>query len=471
MRHTRILIAGLLLAVAAGAGHQLHAPGGAGATPPPGGASAGRATEQVTAARGPFRVAVAASGRVVPRLQVEIKAKASGQIVRLPKDVSDAVEQGELLVELDPADEERLVRQARATLAASRARLVQARRNLQLAEQRLPGARRRAQAELEAAQARCAEAEAKVRREAELLARQLSSPEVYEAARTAAAQAAAELARARAALEEVALQEQALELARQDVVLAEATVESDEVALSLAERRLADTRVLAPIDGVVTARHVQVGQIISSGINNVSGGTPMLELADLSRVFVLASVDESRIGQVRVGQPASITVEAYPELRFTGAVERVAAKGTVANNVVTFEVKVEVLDPRKRLLKPEMTAQVEILVVDKDDAVLLPVQAVQRDTRGRTFVRVPQGGGAAEREVEVGLSDGGRIEVLAGLLEGEAVLLGGGQTSRWRRSSGAGGGSSGPQGEGAANALEQRRQQRAMRLILGGDRN
>lgn len=424
----KILIAAVLLAATAGGGYYFWR------TKAAAGAAQAADVSQATVERGPFRVAVVASGRVVPNLEVEIKAKASGQIVKLPKDVSHKVKAGDLLVELDPVDEERSVKQAKAALEGSQARLVQAESNLVLAGRNLATSRKEAQANLLSAEVREKETISKAEREKELLERKLSSPEAYEAARTAAAQAQAELARARVRVEVLDTEELALELRRQDVRLAKADVERDEIALAMAERRLAETKVVAPIDGVVSVRTVQVGQIISSAVSNVGGGTPMLSIADLSRVFVLASVDESEIGKVEVGQPAVVTFDARPGVRLEGEVALIATKGTVVSNVVTFEVKVEVLDRRKTLLKPEMTAQVEIVIDEKEDALTVPADAVVRRGRGKTIVRVPKaGGGEEEKEVEVGMSDGLRTEILEGLAAGDKVVVKKDEAdSRWR---------------------------------------
>ncbi len=428
MRRRTLIIAVLLVAAAGGGAYSWRGRSA-------GGAAQAADVTQAAAERGPFRVAVVASGRVVPNLEVEIKAKASGQIVKLPKDVSHPVKSGDLLVELDPVDEERSVKQAKASLEGSEARLVQAERGLEVATRNLATSRKEAQADLASAEVREKEAVAKVEREKELLERRLSTPEVYDAARTAVAQAQADLARARVRVEVLETEELALELKRQDVRLAGADVERDTIALAMAERRLAETKVVAPIDGVVSTRTVQVGQIISSAVSNVGGGTPMLSIADLSRVFVLASVDESEIGKVEVGQSAVVTFDARPGVRLAGEVALIATKGTVVSNVVTFEVKVEVLDRRKSLLKPEMTAQVEIVIDEKEDALTVPADAVVRRGRGKSFVRVPKagGGGEEEREVKVGMSDGLRTEIVEGLAAGDKVIVKKDDAdSRWR---------------------------------------
>ncbi len=395
--------------------------------------------------RGPLHVTVSPTGKVVSNLDVEIKCKASGEVVKLPFDVSDAVRRGDLLLELDPRDEQQRVRQAEAALRASEARLANARESLAIAEETLRSDRQIAQAAQAAAEARARDAQAKAARTRELRGKKLASLEELETAETAATAAAAELDTAAARTEELATQERAIEQARQQIRIAEAQVVTDQVDLDLARRRLGDTRVASPMDGVVTSRAVQIGQIISSGISNVGGGTTAMVVSDLSRIFVLAAVDESDIGAVQVGQPVTVTVDAYPGRRFAGTVERIAPRGVNVSNVVTFEVKIEVTAEDRGLLLPEMTATAEILVAEREDAVLVPADAVFR-RGGRTFVAVPAAGGEGaaaagreERPVSVGVTDGRLTEVLEGLAPGDTVIVGADALeSRWRGQNGGG---------------------------------
>ena len=200
--------------------------------------------------------------------------------------------------------------------------------------------------------------------------------------------------------------------------------------LDLARQRLTETRVVSPIDGVVTQRTVQIGQIISSGISNVGGGTTALVISDLSRVFVLASVDESDIGQVLPGQRVKVTVDAYRNREFSGEVVRISPRGANVSNVVTFEVKIEVTARDKDLLRPEMTANVEILIEERADALLAATDAIFRRA-GKSWVSVIAADGKqAEREVEIGISDGRHTEVLSGLTAGETVVVQGAD-SKW----------------------------------------
>lgn len=395
----------------------------------------------IDAARGEIIHSVEASGVVVSNLDVEIKCKASGEIISLPFEESDTVEKGELVLELDPVDEERNVKKATVSLNSAKARLEKAKQTLKVAEQNLETAKTRAEVTLEAAKVKHEEAAAREKRVRELHQRQLASEEDLEAAETASVQARAELQRAHIAIDELKTQEDELELRRQDVALAGADVESARINLDIAQQRLDDTKVYAPIDGVVTARAVQEGQIITSATGNVSGGTTVMIISDLSKLYIDASVDESDIGNVAVGQPVLITADAYPDDTFRGVVERIAPMGTTVSNVVTFPVRIEVKDGRaagggndSSALKPEMTADVEIIVAEKRNVLTLPVAAVGR-MRGQRFVKIKTGEGEPEtREVETGISDGASIEIVSGLEEGEKVVIeNGAGASRWSR--------------------------------------
>ncbi|MCX7767289.1 MAG: HlyD family secretion protein [Candidatus Sumerlaeia bacterium] len=142
------------------------------------------------------------------------------------------------------------------------------------------------------------------------------------------------------------------------------------------------------------------------------------------------------MGKVEVGQPVMITVDAYPNQQFFGKVVRIATKGVSTSNVVTFEVKIEVLGRNKHLLKPEMTANVEIIAGEREKALLVPVEAVSRKMGKMIAQVVKPDKTIEEREIKVGISDGVNQEVLSGLNLGETVLVRKGELeSRWRSGS------------------------------------
>jgi len=383
--------------------------------------------------RGSIRLAVSCTGRVVSNLDVEIKCKASGEIKKLPFDISDQVKKGDLLIELDPVDEQRKVKQAKISLDSSQARLKQSKVDLQIAEKDLAVKRKSVEAALISARASAKDARAKAERRKHLFDKKITSQENSESMEIAAIQAEVDLENTLIRMEELALKEKELEIKQQNIRLAEAQVGTDKINLSLAEQRLQDTKVFSPIDGVVSERNVQIGQIISSGISNVGGGTVAMVISDLSRRFVLASVDESDIGRVELGQNVIITADAFPRERFSGKIERIGTKGVNISNVVTFEVKIELLGTNKSLLKPEMTTNIEIIFAEKEDVLLVPSGAVLNKD-DQHFVRVMiDDGSVKERPVQVGISDGVLTEITGGLNKGDMVVYRPEEAkSRWR---------------------------------------
>ena len=377
------------------------------------------------AVRGAIREEVSCDGSVVANLDVEIKSKASGEVIELPYDIGDPVKKGELLLSIDPVDEERTVRQAEVRLEAAEAKLSRARRELEVSEQDLVRARMEAGAAVSTAEASRRDLREKARRLRALLEKEYASQEEVDTAEAAAVQAESGVEKAGAGMQGVRVAESKLDLLREDIKLAAADVEVCQLDLQNAQQRLLETKVYAPVSGVISDRLVQRGQIISSPTMNVGGGTALLVVSDLSRVFVTALVDESDMGKVAIGQAAEVKVDAFPDTVFRGSVVRLAVTGDKVSNVVTFEAKVEVLDERKTLLRPEMTADISILAGEKADALLVPGEAVLRDAKG-AFVNLPgdaPGAPPARVDVTTGMDDGERTEILSGLSEGDAVLV------------------------------------------------
>lgn len=382
---------------------------------------------------GPLTESVQCTGRVVSNQDVEIKCKASGQVINLPYDISDPVKKGDLLIELDPVDQQRTVQQSQAAVASAAARVAQAKASLVAAERDLEATRVRNESSIRANEARVEDARAKAQREKEMLALKQTSIEEAETAQTTLRQAEAELRSAQAQVKATEAAAAQVEARRQDVASAQAQLDAENVSLALAQQRLGETKVYAPLDGVISSRLVQPGMIIASGINNIGGGTSAMTVSDVSRIFVLAAVDESDIGRVQVGQEAKVTADSFTGQEFTGKVIRVAAKGVSTSNVVTFEAKIEITSENKNLLKLEMTTNVEIIVTSKDGVLQVPMRAVTR--RGpQTFVKRQQGAGEPEEvEVKQGINNGALVEVSGDLKEGDRLVLPpAGADSRWR---------------------------------------
>ncbi len=392
--------------------------------------------------RGSISEKVSCSGYVESNLDVEIKCKASGTISELPFDISDPVEKGALLLQLDPVDENRNVQQAEVALAGTEAKLAKARQDLVVAEMDIKNSRADARATLESALASAKDLRAKAKRMAALREKDYASAEDVDSAEATAVMAESDAQKARVGLVKISADEARLELLRQEIKLAESDMEQAGITLDQARQRLSETHVYAPISGVISSRLVQIGQIIASSTSNVSGGTSLMELSDLSRIFVTASVDESDVGQVRPGQTGTVTVDAFPDEQFRGEVVRVATRGENVSNVVTFDVKIEILDESKSKLRPEMTADVEILVAEKMDALLVPAEAVRGNGPQKTVLTPASAPGGDPEPVVVvtGLSDDTNTEIVSGLeANADIVIAPDTGSSSWQRGTDSGG--------------------------------
>lgn len=168
---------------------------------------------------------------------------------------------------------------------------------------------------------------------------------------------------------------------------ARASVESARASLERAETNLRYATIASPIDGVVVSRDVDVGQTVAASL---SAPTLYTIAQDLTQMQLEAAVDEADIGSIREGQPASFTVDAYPELRFAGTVHQIRLAPQTISNVVTYTVVIRVENPEQKLL-PGMTANVSVLVDAARDVLKVPAMALRFRPPGAS----PGAGGAA----------------------------------------------------------------------------
>ncbi|MDZ7360599.1 MAG: efflux RND transporter periplasmic adaptor subunit [candidate division KSB1 bacterium] len=263
--------------------------------------------------RGNLAAMVSATGKVEPIKKVEVKSKASGQIMTMPVEEGDRVKRGDLIARIDETD--------------------------------LRNAYEQAVADLDVAKATVAQTSSNVKRQTELFNRGLLS---------------------QAEIDQVKLEE----------VRAKAQLVKAETELATTEIRLKDAIVRSPIDGIILQKNVEAGQIISSGINSVSGGTLIATVANMDSVYVQAEVDEVDIGQVQIGQRAKVVADAFPDDVFYGKVLRVAPLATVEQNVTTFNVTIVVQNPGSKL-KAGMNTTIDLTIADRRDIILAPKQAVK----------------------------------------------------------------------------------------------
>ena len=137
----------------------------------------------------------------------------------------------------------------------------------------------------------------------------------------------------------------------------------------------------APIDGIILQKYVEEGQIIASGVSNVSGGTPIVDIADMNSVYIEAGIDEIDIGKILAGQSATIIAEAYPNIKFRGKIVRIAPEAKIEQNVTLFDVIVEVVNTEGKL-KSGMNTSIEITIKKEENVLLVPTAALHTSKDG-----------------------------------------------------------------------------------------
>lgn len=216
----------------------------------------------------------------------------------------------------------------------------------------------------------------------------------------------------------------------QSVADARAKLERAKVTAENARQNLDQTEVTAPRDGVVLQKYVDVGAIIQSGQSGFTGGTSIVQLGQLDRVYVNALVDEADIGQVKPGQKVDITLDAYPDAPKTGTVRKIYPLAQEEENVTYIQVQVEV--DRKFVdstLRPQMNATCDFRVAEKSKALTVPNAAVKDEQKGSyvTVIKDPKQPLYLEvnqdkRPVKVGIRGTEDTEILSGLNEGDTVV-------------------------------------------------
>ena len=279
-------------------------------------AEAVASVETVEVVRGNLLISAEATGTVEPIREVEVKSKASGEILRLHADIGDEVRPGQLLADIDPRDVQNRFDQT--------------------------------EADLEVAQVRLEIAESQIERSTQLLEREVITAQEHEGARVEYANSRASLVKAR-------------------------------TNHDLAVLQLEDVRITAPMTGTIIQKNVEEGMVIQSASGNVSGGTTLFLMANLGEMQVRTLVDETDMGQLKPGMIANVTVEAFPDRTFRGAVEKIEPQATVEQNVTMFPVIVSI-DNRGGLLKPGMNAEVEVMVDEAVSVLVVPNNAIVKTT-------------------------------------------------------------------------------------------
>ena len=334
-----------------------------------------------------LEVTIEASGIIEAIASVEIKSKASGEILYLGAEVGDTVEKGSMLGQIDQRTPKNILDQSKSDLEASKVRLDNAKSQFE--------------------------------RGAELHSNGSISDKDYEDIQESYAQA------------------------KSTVVRTEVSYENAKIALD-------DTVVRSPVAGTIISRPVEVGQVISSPTMAVGGGTVLMTLADLSKVRVRALVDEIDVGKVSIGQVVSIKVAAYRDKEFFGTVSKVEPLAKVEQNVTTFPVLIDIENDEKLLLLG-MNTDVVIEILNKDVSVTAPSMSLRtrKDIySAASILNIPKESvdlflservkgenfnkfiviketkkGPELAWVEIGVSDLANVEIVSGLSKGDTVFI------------------------------------------------
>ena len=318
----------------------------------------------VTAAREPLVIEVVDIGRIEAWDEVAIESKVPGRVAKVLVEEGDRVEEGQLLVKLDPRDAARVVARENATLARARALFEHAERER---ERKQRGIRDGIVTGVE------------------------------------------------------------LDGATHGALLSKLDVSAARVALATARDRLNDTEIRAPRAGTVIRRAIEPGEMVVPGIESTFEKRALLTIADLSRLLVRVELNQIDVAKVRPGQRVSLRLDALPGETFPATVREVAAASirTPGKDADVFPIEA-VLERADSRIKPGMTADVRIFVDEKSDVVSLPLEAVRREPNGAfvELVEVAEGRELTRRvEVVLGAANDRDVEIVSGVAAGDRVLV------------------------------------------------
>ena len=373
--------------------------------------------------RGDLTVKISATGVVEPNFKVEVKSKASGEVLKFPFEEGDVVKKGALLLQLDESDEQRNVAKAKAEKSSSIAKLRKAETALLLQETKYQTDLQKARSEVQSAEANLKESEDKLKRQKDLFEEKFTAREQLDAAQTAYTVNKENLIQSKTQLQVALDSIHDITMKKNEIELAKAEVERSEIALDETQERLNETEIYAPITGVIIEKLVEEGQIIASGISNVSGGTPLATIADMSRLYIIADVDETDVGSVKLDQNVTLSADAFPGKAFEGKVRRIAPQGIVENSITIFKVKIEILGSGKNILKPVMSANIEIVTHSVKDTLYISRGAVRKED-GSPYVVVLESGTPRKVPIETGIENAIHTQVVSGLDLEQQVILG-----------------------------------------------
>ncbi len=351
---------------------------------------------------------VKATGRIEPEARVEVMSRASGILKERFVEEGDTVTKNQVLAELDREQLKAQDDENEANMKAAQARLAAAKARVEEAKVRL------VDPEMEFA-----------KREVDRIQKLYDGGDESEAILD---DAKLKLRNVEYRIQQVKANLPVLEAG---ILQSDADLASAKAAYDRTQTALKEATIRSPIDGVVLLREKEVGDGVSSILTAGGNATKILTLGDLSKLYVQAKVDEADLGRIAGKTRALITSDAFKEKKFEGEVVRIAPAGTVDNNgISSFQVKILIKvgndDPDKQQLRVDMTANVVIVVDERDHALSLVQKALQRTPDGKwrvTRVKSTSPPVTESIDVQIGVSDGVYTEVVSGVAEGDRILL------------------------------------------------
>jgi len=214
--------------------------------------------------------------------------------------------------------------------------------------------------------------------------------------------------------------EDVLHASQDRVDIAKSELKATEQAVAQAQKQLDEATITAPFDGLVAAMYVKEGDITPSP---TMSSMPVVYLIDPTSMELSAEVDEIDVPGVKPGQRAIIEVDALPDEQFEGVVTLVGSLPVVEAGLVLYKVKIGFDVPEGSELKVGMSATADIIIQQRNNVLLVPDRAVERDSQGNPVVKVMVNEQIEERSVVIGISDGFQTEIVDGLVEGEIVMI------------------------------------------------
>ena len=376
--------------------------------------------QAATVTRQTLTTSISATGTLQALTTVQVGTQASGTIAELYADFNTQVRKGQVIARLDASQLQAQLNQANAAWMNAQAGVQSAQAGVLAAE----GAVQAAQANVERTEAAVANAQRTYDRAKQLVEYKIAAAVELQTAEAALNDAAAQRQQAVAQVNQARSQAQA---ARSQVAQAQAQAAQARAAVDLAQVNLKHTVIQAPIDGVVVARNVDVGQTVAASLQ-----APVLFLIanDLTRMQALANIDEADVGQLAPGSEVTFTVDAYPADVFRGTVSQVRLAPQTVQNVVTYTAVIDVPNDDLKL-KPGMTANVTVVTGRRENALTVPNSALrfrppsdegQQQRPNTPAIWKIQGEELTPARVQLGMTDGSNPEVVSGdLAEGDRV--------------------------------------------------